>query len=84
MVNIMNKLLLGLALNYSIYQYEVVGERKNAMSIAEECLNKVNKELPEFNMDKNEEDYGIIMDLIDKMKKNLKKWRIEEDEQNNI
>ena len=83
-MNIMNKLLLGLALNFSIYQYEVVGERKNAMSIAEECLNKVNKELPEFNMDKNEEDYGIIMDLIDKMKKNLKKWRIEEDEQNKI
>ena len=83
-MNIMNRLLLGLALNFSIYQYEVVGERKNAMSIAEECLNKVDKELPEFNMDKNEEDYGIIMDLIDKMKKNLKKWRIEEDEQNKI
>lgn len=81
-MNIMNRFLLGLALNYSIFQYEVVGERKNAMSIAEECLNKVDKELPSFNMDKNDENYGIIMDLIDKMRKNLKKWRIEEDEQN--
>ena len=83
-MNIMNKLLLGLALNYSIFNYEVVGERKNAMSIAEECLNKVNKEMPEFKMDKNDEDYYIIMDLIDKLKKNLKKWRVEEDEQNKI
>ena len=83
-MNIMNKLLLGLAHNFSIFQYEVIAERKNAMSICEECLNKVDKELPSFTMDKNDENYGIIMDLIDKMRKNLKRWRIEEDEQNKI
>ena len=83
-MNIMNRLLLGLNWNYAIFQMEVVGERKNAMSVAEECLNKVDKELPSFNMDKNNEDYGIIMELIERMRRSLKKWRIEEDEQNKI
>ena len=83
-MNIMNRLLLGLANNYSIFQYEVISERKNAMAIAEECLNKVDKEMPNFNMDKNDENYNIIMNLIDNMKKNLKKWRIEKDEQNKL
>ena len=83
-MNIMNKLLLGLSLNFSIFEYEVIGERKNAISIADECIKKVDKELPEFKMDKNDEDFNIIMDIIDKMRKNLKKWKTEEDEQNKI
>ena len=83
-MNIMDRLLLGLALNYSIFQYEVIAERKNAMAITEETLNKVDKEMPNFNMDRNDENYEIIMNLIDNMKKNLKKWRIEEYEQNKI
>ena len=81
---IINRLILGLNLNYSIFEYEVVGERKNAISIAEECVKKIDKEIGRFTMDKNNEDYEIIMDIIDKMKTNLKKWRIEEDEQNKI
>ena len=40
--------------------------------------------MPNFNMDKNDENYNIIMNLIDNMRKNLKKWRIEEDEQNKL
>ena len=40
--------------------------------------------MPNFNMDKNNEDYAIIMDIIDKIKSNNKKWKIEEDEQNRI
>ena len=83
-MNIMDRLLLGLALNYSIFQYEVIAERKNAMAITEETLNKVDKEMPNFNMDRNDENYDIIMNLIDNMRKNLKKWRIEEDEHNKL
>ena len=83
-MNIMNKTLLGLALNFSIFQYEVIGEKKNAINIGDDTLQKVNKEMPNFNMDKNNEDYAIIMDIIDKIKSNNKKWKIEEDEQNRI
>ena len=83
-MNIMNKILLGLVLNFSIFQYEVIGERKNAIAIGDDALQKVDKEMPNFNMDKNDEDYEIIMDIIDKIKNNNKKWKIEEDEQNKI
>ena len=83
-MNIMNKILLGLALNFSIFQYEVIGERKNAISIGDEAIQKIDKELPNFKMDKNEEDYKIIMDIIDRIRTNTKKWKIEEDEKNKI
>ena len=45
-MNIMNKILLGLALNFSIFQYEVIGERKNAIAIGDDVLQKVDKEMP--------------------------------------
>ena len=83
-MNIMNKILLGLALNFSIFQYEVIGERKNAIAIGDDVIQKIDKELPNFKMDENDEDYKIIMDIIDKIKTNNKKWKIEEDEQNKV
>ena len=81
---IMSRNILGLVLNFSIFNYEVVGERKNAIQIGDDCMVKVEKEIPTFDMDQNDENYGIIMDIIDKIKKNLKRWKIEEDEQNKI
>ena len=77
---ILNEILLGLALNMSLFYYEVVNERKNAIKVAEECIQKVDKELPSF--DKDKEENKLIMTLIGLIKENLENWKIEEEEQN--
>ena len=77
---IMNEVLLGLYLNMSLFYYEVVNERKNAIKISEECAQKINKEMTGF--DKNDEKNKVIMALIGLIKENLENWQIEEDEQN--
>ena len=77
---IMNETLLGLALNMSLFYYEVVNERKNAIKISIECMNKVEKELANF--DQENENNKVIMALIGLIKENLENWTIEEEEQN--
>ena len=79
-MNIMNEILLGLALNMSLFYYEVINERKNAIKIADECITKVNKELQSF--DEDNEKNKVIMSLISLIKENLENWKIEEEEQN--
>ena len=76
----MNEILLGLALNMSLFYYEVINERKNAIKIVEECISKVNKELLGF--DEDNEKNKTIMALISLIKENLENWKIEEEEQN--
>ena len=77
---IMNETLLGLALNMSLFYYEVINERKNAIKIADECIHKVEKELANFDQDN--ENNKVIMALIGLIKENWENWTIEEEEQN--
>jgi hypothetical protein len=77
---IMNEILLGLYLNMSLFYYEVVNERKNAIKISEECVQKVNKEMTGF--DENDEKNKVMIALIRLIKENLENWQIEEEEQN--
>ena len=79
-IPIMNEILLGLYLNMSLFYYEVINERKNAIKIADECVSKVDKELPRF--DEDNEKNKVIMALIGLIKENLENWKIEEEEQN--
>ena len=76
---VMNKLYLGLVLNFSLFYYEVIGERRNAIKISEECINKVIKEL-EKNKDEKVED-KIVNEIIELIKENLKNWKLEEDKE---
>jgi len=78
-IPIMNRHLLGLILNMSIFYYEVINERKNAIKIAKECINKVDKELPNF--DQENENNKVIMTIIGLIKENLENWNNEEEEQ---
>ena len=68
-IPIMNEILLGLALNMPLFYYEVINERKNAIKIVEECIRKVNKELPGF--DEDNEKNKTILALISLIKENL-------------
>ena len=77
---IMNEMLLGLYLNMSLFYYEVVNERKNAIKIADECIHKVDKEMAGF--DEDNENNKVIMSLVGLIKENLENWKIEEEEQN--
>ena len=77
---ILNEILLGLALNLSLFYYEVVNERKNAIKIADECIHKVDKEMAGF--DEDNENNKVIMSLVGLIKENLENWKIEEEEQN--
>ena len=76
---VMNETVLGLSLNMSLFYYEVVNERKNAIKISEECTQKIDKELPNFDVDN--ENNKVIMALVGLIKENLKNWKMEEEEQ---
>ena len=79
-MNIMNELILGLILNFSLFYFEVINERKNAIKLAEDCIKRVNKELENF--DESDAKNQIIMSLINLIKENLENWKVEEDDQN--
>ena len=77
---IMNEILLGLHLNMSLFYYEVINERKNAIKIADECIQRINKEMNDF--DEDDEKNKVIVSLIRLIKENYENWKIEEEEQN--
>ena len=77
---ILNEIHLGLLLNMSLFYYEVFNERKNAIRTLEDYINKIDKEMGNFDED-NEKNKKIIS-LIRLIKENLENWKIEEEEQN--
>jgi hypothetical protein len=66
---------LGLALNYSVFYYELRNDSKKACSIAEEALNGARDEID--NMDNDEARDALS--IIELLKENLDLWK-EEDE----
>ena len=78
---ILNEVLLGLSLNMSLFYYEVMNERKNAIKISNECAIKIDKELPNF--DQTNENNKVIISLVNLIKDNLAHWKAEEVEQSN-
>lgn len=76
---VLNILILGLALNYSIFYYEVMNERKTALKIATEYNQKITKELENFDEDKEENQ--DIMNLVHLIRENIDMWKSEETEQ---
>ena len=74
---------LGLALNFSVFYYEVINDHEQACNIAKTTLDLANKELPQ-NVDEDDEQYRDSMSIINLLKENLEMWKIEgEDGDNN-
>lgn len=66
---------LGLALNYSVFYYEVIGDHETACNIAKTTLDNANKELP--NIDDDDENNRDALSIINLLRENLEMWKIE-------
>ena len=69
---------LGLALNYSVFYYEVLNDHETACKIAKETLDSADKELANVN-DENDE-YQDAISIINLLRDNLEMWKIEAEE----
>ena len=74
-----NSIKLGLALNCSVFYYEVMKDQKRACELAEEALQLALDKIDEIS----EEDFRDAKSIIELLKENLTLWKEEEGGQNN-
>lgn len=72
---ISNPIKLGLALNYSVFYYEVYNDQETACSIAKETLDQVKSELS--NVDEEDDEYKDAFSIINLLQENLNMWTTE-------
>jgi 14-3-3 protein epsilon len=72
---ISNPIKLGLALNYSVFFYEVYNDQETACSIAKETLDQVKSELS--NVDEDDDEYKDAFSIINLLQENLNMWTTE-------
>ena len=78
---VLNPIALGLALNFSVFYYEVMNDHSKAIEIASQSLDKANKELP--NIDEDADDNRDTVSIVNLLKENLDMWKSEEDDAEN-
>jgi 14-3-3 protein epsilon len=74
---ISNPIKLGLALNYSVFYYEVLTDQETACNIAKETLDQVKSNLA--NVDEEDEEYKDAFSIINLLQENLNMWTTEGD-----
>lgn len=74
-LQILNPIALGLALNFSVFYYEVKNDHETACKIAEEAIQKADRELPSLD-EENEENKDTIS-IVNLLKENLDMWKNE-------
>ena len=79
-LNSCNSIRLGLALNFSVFQYEVMGNHKQACEIGEQALSNALENID----DVDEETFMEAKQIIDLLKENLSLWKEEEGEEDNV
>jgi len=68
---------LGLALNFSVFYYEVINDHKKAIEIAKTAVEKADKELP--NIDEDADENRDTVSIYNLLKENLDMWVSEEE-----
>ena len=61
---VLNPIALGLALNFSVFYYEVINDHKKAIEIAKAAVEKADKELPNIDLIRNSQ---ILMKMLMKI-----------------
>ena len=79
-LSVLNPINLGLALNFSVFYYEVMNDYETACKIADEALTNANKDLP--NIDEDAEENRDAISIINLLKENLDMGKSETDAQN--
>ena len=69
-----NPIKLGLALNFSVFYYEVMKDQKRACELAESALQQALDKIDEIS----EEDFKDAKSIIELLKENLSLWKEEE------
>jgi len=75
-LDITNPIRLGLALNFSVFYYEVIGDQERACNIAKETIDKANQ--PLSNIDADDEEHKDAISIINLLQENLSMWTSEE------
>jgi hypothetical protein len=73
-----NPIKLGLALNFSVFYYEVMQDSKQACTLAETALQEAMNKIDEVD----EETFRDAKSIIELLKENLTLWKEEEGENN--
>lgn len=75
-----NPIRLGLALNFSVFHYEVMKDQKKACQLADEALQQALDKIDDLP----EEDFRDAKSIIELLKENLTLWKEEEEGGNDI
>jgi len=72
-----NPIRLGLALNFSVFYFEVMNDQKIACEIAKETLDLAKKELG--NVDEEDDEHKDAFSIINLLQENLNMWTSEDE-----
>lgn len=67
---------LGLALNYSVFFYEVLNDQEQACKIAQDTLDLADKEIPRMEEEDSDENRDALS-IINLLRENLDMWKLE-------
>ena len=70
-----NPIKLGLALNFSVFHYEVMKDHKQACILADEALQQALEKIDDLG----EDDFRDAKSIIELLKENLTLWKEEEE-----
>ena len=74
-----NPIKLGLALNFSVFKYEVLKDHQKACQLADDALQQALEKIDELE----EDDFRDAKSIIELLKENLTLWKEEEDNDTN-
>jgi 14-3-3 protein epsilon len=74
-LSISNPIRLGLALNFSVFYYEVLSNQETACQIAKETLDLAKKELA--MVDEDDEEHKDAFSIINLLQENLNMWTVD-------